>query len=1216
MVAPENVIQDDSGDVEDVDIEDEDESEEVEEIRLPLPFPLANDHANLAKRLMKPVPDYPVKDEAHLVWEIKDWNAVRREQKVRGPQFECGGYKWNVLLFPRVNNETISLYMEPHPPQDENGAVDPNWYVCAQFALDIWNPSHPESHYPLGSSHRFNKNETDWGFLSFSTFRELINPNRMGSQHAILEKNQLNITGYVRVIDDSLTGVLWHNFAEYDSKANTSFVGLNNQGATCYLNSLLQSYYTTKAFRNLVFRIPTGEDDAKNKAVPLALQRIFYLLLLSDEPVGTMELTKSFGWDSSDAFTQHDVQELNRVLMDKLETAMKGTPIENRLNDLFVGKMKSYVKCVDVPYELSREEDFWDIQLNVRGFANLEESFKNYIEIEMLEGENKYQAGDQYGYQDAKKGVVFRSFPPILHLQLKRFEYDFMVDDLVKIDDYFEFPDRVDLAPFLDDDLPEDVKLQNWHYKLHGVLVHQGSISNGHYYALIKPDSKDTTWLRFDDDKVWKATPTQVFRENFGASVVAPAQLRQMTRAEQNEYLIRRATSAYMLVYYRESELEKVLPENDEKHLTPAHVAELIDKEKRERAELETARKEALYYMHVTIVTLDNFAAHSGFDVYPDSTDPRVYDESVYDAKAYPKLLKVRKDMRFGNLYKLVAQELGYDDSDDNFPFELVAVKHRNNRTARPDEPVSKEMWDLTVSQVYMQSFKRKFDDMVFFVEEPRKELHNVTEAENTIPDKIDLSAVAQRIADNKNTSHVEDDSLKTISVFVKYFDPFSQEVRGLSYVRTAIDKPVALLTEQINKVLGLDAEYEFFEEISHSRVEQLDGELSFEKNELGTGDVLTVQLANVEFPQKQFSNVEDYYNFLSTRLHIVARPFKATETEEDSDFVEEENENKKPKQDGIEMWISTQYSYDKLAGAIAEKLGSVDPAHLRLFIVNSQGSRFPLLSSTDLLLVFVKQMPLSYITQFEYEMLNIPLKEYESLKAIKIHWLSSILQYHTLELLVPKTNTVADAVKKLIHKLEIPEKLWSNLLVLAGQDNKYSELVRFDRQIDSVSENQELLCGYFPAEVEILVSHDMLKRFEEKNLGAESIEDEVLRDEFEKAQKFLKLLNIIPVFHFHKVTTYTHSKPFIFAVFPEESFSETKQRLRRKLGLGLQAFEKIKIAIADENDKGRYLELDKPDLNLLDEILSFHTSVLLALDHPDRSPKKPNPFDKGISIR
>jgi ubiquitin carboxyl-terminal hydrolase 7 len=39
--------------------------------------------------------------------------------------------------------------------------------------------------------------------------------------------------------------------------------------------------------------------------------------------VGTNELTKSFGWKSLDSFMQHDVQEFNRVLQEKLEGKMK-----------------------------------------------------------------------------------------------------------------------------------------------------------------------------------------------------------------------------------------------------------------------------------------------------------------------------------------------------------------------------------------------------------------------------------------------------------------------------------------------------------------------------------------------------------------------------------------------------------------------------------------------------------------------------------------------------------------------------------------------------------------------------------------------------------------------------------------------------------------------------------------------------------------------------
>ena len=63
---------------------------------------------------------------------------------------------------------------------------------------------------------------------------------------------------------------------------------------------------------------------------------------------------------------------------------------------------------------------------------NLYDSFRDYVAVEMLDGENKYQA-EGYGLQDAKKGIIFQSFPPVLHLQLKRFEYDVQRDAMVKV---------------------------------------------------------------------------------------------------------------------------------------------------------------------------------------------------------------------------------------------------------------------------------------------------------------------------------------------------------------------------------------------------------------------------------------------------------------------------------------------------------------------------------------------------------------------------------------------------------------------------------------------------------------------------------------------------------------------------------------------------------------------------------------------------------------
>jgi ubiquitin carboxyl-terminal hydrolase 7 len=214
-----------------------------------------------------------------------------------------------------------------------------------------------------------------------------------------------------------------------------------------------------------VFKIPTEHVDPV-KSLSLALQRVFVNLQTSEEPVETTGLTKSFGWDSYESFVQHDAQEFERVLLEGLENGMKeagktssSTPsfqqlspppppqvpdvtkppqLQDQLKYLFCGKMESYIRCVNVNYESRRGEEFWDLQLNVKGNRDLRASFEEFVAVEMMEGDNQYRA-EGFGLQDAEKGVRFLTFPPVLHMQLKRFEYDFNRDAIVKVCHPLEF---------------------------------------------------------------------------------------------------------------------------------------------------------------------------------------------------------------------------------------------------------------------------------------------------------------------------------------------------------------------------------------------------------------------------------------------------------------------------------------------------------------------------------------------------------------------------------------------------------------------------------------------------------------------------------------------------------------------------------------------------------------------------------------------------------
>lgn len=240
-----------------------------------------------------------------------------------------------------------------------------------------------------------------------------------------------------------------------DFQARSSFVGLVNQAMTCYLNSLLQALFMTPEFRNALYN---WEFDGKGetKSIPFQLQKLFVNLQTSNKlAVETTDLTKSFGWDSTEAWQQHDIQELCRVMFDALEQKFKNTKQADLIKRLYEGNMIDYVKCLECETEKSREDTFLDIPLPVRPFGgnaayeSIEEALKAFVQPETLDGNNQYFCEKCDKKCDAHKGLKFSKFPYILTLHLKRFDFDYQTLHRIKLNDKVTFPQQLNLNSFV-----------------------------------------------------------------------------------------------------------------------------------------------------------------------------------------------------------------------------------------------------------------------------------------------------------------------------------------------------------------------------------------------------------------------------------------------------------------------------------------------------------------------------------------------------------------------------------------------------------------------------------------------------------------------------------------------------------------------------------------------------------------------------------------------
>jgi ubiquitin carboxyl-terminal hydrolase 48 len=219
--------------------------------------------------------------------------------------------------------------------------------------------------------------------------------------------------------------------------------GLQNLGATCYLNVLIQMLFQNLLIRDAVFNMLYDEKKTNHLAINMivyALQDTFGHL---DQCIkGQYDISYLIDLLKLDRNEQQDPEEFSNLLLAKLEECklpLKTSEISN-VKELTTGKQKYLTICQECGTSTGQINEFHDLELNLAGCENLTTALDTYFSEEVVEGDNQIFCENCEKKVHFKRQIKIESWPDSLNLKLKRYYYDTISNDKKKCQSELSFP--------------------------------------------------------------------------------------------------------------------------------------------------------------------------------------------------------------------------------------------------------------------------------------------------------------------------------------------------------------------------------------------------------------------------------------------------------------------------------------------------------------------------------------------------------------------------------------------------------------------------------------------------------------------------------------------------------------------------------------------------------------------------------------------------------
>lgn len=355
--------------------------------------------------------------------------------------------------------------------------------------------------------------------------------------------------GIAQIADEYHFESNWNFERTKSIRSAPGYPGLRNLSNTCYMNSLFTQLFMNVDFRYFMLNTNVADGVSSQKLLH-ETQNLFGFMqnsmLKSIDSQGIADAIVTYENTPVDVSIQMDVDEFYNLLFDRWESQILTDADKKTFRQFYGGQIVQQIKSQECSHISERLEPFSAIQCDIVGKTTLAESLNAYVKGEFMKGDNKYSCTSCGSYVDAVKRACLKDTPDNLIFHLKRFDYDLMTGMRSKINDRFEFPGEIDMAPYNIDALGDSGAPSSPDiFELVGILVHSGTAESGHYYSYIRERpsnaSGPSTWVEFNDTDVTPFDPNNIGDQCFGG----------WTRVDEYSTKFTKVWNAYMLFYER-----------------------------------------------------------------------------------------------------------------------------------------------------------------------------------------------------------------------------------------------------------------------------------------------------------------------------------------------------------------------------------------------------------------------------------------------------------------------------------------------------------------------------------------------------------------------------------------------------------------------------------------------------------------------------------------